>query len=179
MKHVVFKGVLLYNGTIKQMKEISVFRQMRRIKQQQSDEVCISILEEQMRGALAVHGEDGYPYAFPMDYIYKDGKIYFHCAREGHKIDALKADNRVSFCVYNEGFRREGEWALNITSVVIFGRIRFITDENEALTLCRKLGEKYIPTGEELDRELERSFKRVQMLELTIDHMTGKLVNES
>ena len=114
-----------------------------------------------------------------MDYIYKDGKIYFHCAREGHKIDALKADDRVSFCVYNEGFRREGEWALNITSVVIFGRIRFITDDREALAVCRELGEKYIPTGEELDRELERSFRHVQMLELTIDHMTGKLVNES
>ena len=156
-----------------------MFRQMRRIKQQQSDEVCISILKEQPRGVLAVHGEDGYPYAFPMDYIYKDGKIYFHCAREGHKIDALKADNRVSFCVYNEGFRREGEWALNITSVVIFGRIRFITDVHEAFTVCRELGEKYIPTREELDGELERSFKHVQMLELTIDHMTGKLVNES
>ena len=156
-----------------------MFRQMRRIRQLQSAEVCISILKEQPRGVLAVHGEDGYPYAFPMDYIYKDGKIYFHCAREGHKIDALKADDRVSFCVYNEGFRREGEWALNITSVVIFGRIRFITDDREALAVCRELGEKYIPTGEELDRELERSFRHVQMLELTIDHMTGKLVNES
>ena len=156
-----------------------MFRQMRRIRQLQSDEVCISILKEQPRGVLAVHGEDGYSYAFPMDYIYKDGKIYFHCAREGHKIDALKADDRVSFCVYNEGFRREGEWALNITSVVIFGRIRFITDDREALAVCRELGEKYIPTGKELDRELECSFRHVQMLELTIDHMTGKLVNES
>ena len=156
-----------------------MFRKMRRFKQQQSDEVCIGILKEQPRGVLAVHGEDGYPYALPMDYVYADGKIWFHCAREGHKIDALKADNRVSFCVYNEGFRREGEWALNITSVVIFGRIRFITDDDEAFAACRKLGEKYFPTEEELNDELERSFRHVQMLELTIDHMTGKLVNES
>ena len=156
-----------------------MFRKMRRFKQQQSEEVCIDILSSQPRGVLAVHGEDGYPYAFPMDYVYRNGKIYFHCAREGHKIDALKADERVCFCVYNEGFRREGEWALNITSVVIFGRIRFITDRDEAYAACRQLGAKYYPNEEDLQRELDGAFDRVQMLELSIDHMTGKLVNES
>lgn len=172
---------MCYNedGIIDWEREITMFRPMRRIRQLQSEEVCVRILKEQPRGVLAVHGEDGYPYAFPMDYVYADGKIYFHCAREGHKIDAIRADDRVSFCVYNEGFRREGEWALNITSVVIFGRIRFIEDRDEAYKACRKLGEKYFPTREELEYEMEHAFKRVQMLELTIDHMTGKLVNES
>ena len=156
-----------------------MFRKMRRFKQQQSEETCISILKEQPRGVLAVHGEDGYPYAFPMDYVYADGKIYFHCANEGHKIDALKADNRVSFCVYNEGFRREGEWALNITSVVIFGRIRLIEDPEETIRTVRALGLKYYPSAEDVENEIRKDGSRVQMLELTIDHMTGKLVNES
>ena len=156
-----------------------MFRKMRRFKQQQSEEVCVELLKSQPRGVLAVHGEDGYPYALPIDYIYLDGKIYFHCAREGHKIDALKADNRVSFCVYDEGYRREGEWSLNITSVVIFGRIRFITESDEAERTVRALGMKFSPTEEYVEEEIRRDLARVQMLELTIDHMTGKLVNES
>lgn len=158
-----------------------MFREMRRIKQQVSEEKCSEILRSEWRGVLAVHGEDGYPYAFPMDFYYDEAnkKIYFHCAKVGHKTDALKADNRVSFCVYDEGFRKEGEWALNITSVVIFGRIRFITDPAEIFETAKTFGGKFFPTKEELDHELETALSRVQMLELTIDHMTGKLVNES
>ena len=156
-----------------------MFRKMRRFKQQQSREIYEKILAQEMRGVLAVHGEDGYPYAFPMDFVYSEGVIYFHSAKEGHKIDALQADNRVSFCVHDEGFRREGEWALNITSVVVFGRIRFVSDKGEAYKAARKLGLKYYPDATGVDAELEKDFDRVQMLALEIDHMTGKLVNES
>ena len=101
-----------------------MFRKMRRFKQQLSEQECVEILEREPRGVMAVHGEDGYPYAFPMNYIYMDGKLYFHCAKEGHKLDALKADNRVSFCVMDKGYRKDGDWALNIKSVIIFGRIK-------------------------------------------------------
>ena len=157
-----------------------MFRKMRRFKQQVSDEICRKILREEWRGVLAVHGEDGYPYALPIDFYYNEekNKIYFHCAKEGHKLDAIRADNRVSFCVYDKGFRKDGDWALNITSVIIFGRIRIIDDPDETLVTVRKFGEKFFPTQKELDDEILRSLARVQMLELTPDHMTGKIVNE-
>ncbi len=157
-----------------------MFRKMRRFKQQVSDEICRKILREEWRGVLAVHGEDGYPYALPIDFYYDEekNKIYFHCAKEGHKLDAIRADNRVSFCVYDKGFRKDGDWALNITSVIIFGRIRIIDDPDETLVTVRKFGEKFFPTQKELDDEILRSLARVQMLELTPDHMTGKIVNE-
>jgi nitroimidazol reductase NimA-like FMN-containing flavoprotein (pyridoxamine 5'-phosphate oxidase superfamily) len=157
-----------------------MFRKMRRFKQQVSDEICRKILREEWRGVLAVHGEDGYPYALPIDFYYDEekNKIYFHCAKEGHKLDAIRADNRVSFCVYDKGFRKDGDWALNITSVIIFGRIRIIDDPEETLVTVRKFGEKFFPTQKELDDEILRSLSRVQMLELTPDHMTGKIVNE-
>ena len=157
-----------------------MFRKMRRFKQQVSDEICRKILREEWRGVLAVHGEDGYPYALPIDFYYNEekNKIYFHCAKEGHKLDAIRADNRVSFCVYDKGFRKDGDWALNITSVIIFGRIRIIDDPEETLVTVRKFGEKFFPTQKELDDEILRSLARVQMLELTPDHMTGKIVNE-
>ena len=156
-----------------------MFRPIRRFKQALTQDECDQVLHQAPRGVLAVHGEEGYPYAFPMDFIYLDGKLYFHCAKEGHKIDALAADDRVSFCVMDEGFRREGEWALNIKSVILFGRIKTVDDPDLALRAIRQLGLKYYPTAEGVEHEIEKDFHRVQMLELTVDHMTGKLVNES
>ena len=158
-----------------------MFRKMRRFKQEISQESCVEILKKEPRGVLAVHGEDGYPYAFPMDHIYIDGKLYFHCAKEGHKLDALERDNRVSYCVMDDGFKKDGEWALNINSVILFGTISKMdmSDTVRNREIIRKLGLKYYPTEESVDKEIENAFARVQMLELTIDHMSGKLVNES
>ena len=127
----------------------------------------------------AVAGENGYPYAFPIDFVYDGGRLYFHCAKEGHKLDALKNCDKVSFCVMNEGFRKEGEWALNISSVVVFGRAKIMTDSGRILEKLRLLGNKYYPSDGDVEREIERTLSRVCMLELEIDHMTGKLVNES
>ena len=156
-----------------------MFRKMRRFKQELPEQECLDILKEQPRGVLAVHGEDGYPYAFPMDYIYLDEKLYFHCAKEGHKLDAILADNRVSFCVMDEGFRKDEDWALNIRSIVIFGRVKRIDNTDEILKVVRQLGLKYYPTSESVEEEIHKAIARVQILELSIDHMTGKLVNES
>ncbi len=158
-----------------------MFRKMRRINQQVTEEECIRILKEQPRGVLSVIGDDGYPYGIPMDHFYdeKDGKIYFHGAKSGHKIDAIKKCDKVSYCVYDEGFRKEGEWALNITSVVIFGRIELVEDEKKAWDICANLCRKFTDDEAYLKKEMENSFSRVQCLCLTILHMTGKLVNES
>lgn len=69
-----------------------MFREMRRFKQQISDEKCIQILKEQPRGVLSMIGDDGYPYGIPLDHWYseKDKKLYFHCAKVGHKLDAIQ-----------------------------------------------------------------------------------------
>lgn len=158
-----------------------MFRKMRRFKQQLTDEECRTILKNELRGVLAINGDDGYPYALPMDYFYDEdnGKIYFHCAKEGAKIDLLRENCKVSFCVHDEGFRKEGEWPLNISSVIVFGRIGFVEDRNLALKEVTGIARKFYPTEESIQAEIEKAFNRVQILELTIDHMTGKLVNES
>lgn len=156
-----------------------MFRPMRRIGQALDDRAIDQVLAQGMRGVLAVHGEDGYPYAFPMDFLYLDGKLYFHCAREGHKLDALRADDRASFCVMDEGYRREGEWALNIKSVVVFGRVSRVDDPGRTEDIARRLGLKYHPTPESVEVELAKALDRVLILEMGVDHKTGKLVNES
>ena len=153
---------------------------MRRFRQQITEEECETILREEPRGVLSMYGEDGYPYAIPINFIYDGRKIYFHCAKEGHKIDALKKDNRVSFCVYDKGYLKEGKVGLNINSVVIFGKIRFIDDRETVIRETRALGMKYLPEEhKEKDVKKYAETGRLQILELTIDHMTGKLVNES
>lgn len=158
-----------------------MFREMRRFKQQISREECIRILKEQLRGVLSVIGDDGYPYGLPIDHWYceEDGKIYFHGAKEGHKIDAISHCDKASFCVMDHGFRKEGEWALNINSVIVFGRIRKVTDPEKAKEICTNLCRKFTDDEAYLAHELEHAFPRVQCLELTPEHMTGKLVNES
>ena len=158
-----------------------LFREMRRFKQQISEAECLRILQEEKRGVLSMHGENGYPYGIPMNHWYNpaDGKLYFHGAGTGQKIDALTACSKVSYCVFDAGYRREGEWALNVNSVVVFGRISLVTDTEKARMICENLCRKFTDDEEYIRKELESALPRVQCLELVIDHMTGKLVNES
>ena len=160
-----------------------MFRKMLRFKQQIPEAECIKILKEEPRGVLSVLGDDDYPYGMPINHFYceEDGKLYFHTGMKGHRTDAIRRHDKVSFCVYDSGFRREGEWALNIRSVVVFCRARIVDDSEDelkrkiAVCLCRKF------TSDEayLQKELTNAMPRAAFLELTIEHMTGKLVNES
>ena len=158
-----------------------MFREIRRIKQKIGTEECIRVLKAQPRGVLSMIGDDGYPYGIPMDHWYSetDNTIYFHCAKVGHKIDAIAACDKVRYCVMDEGYRKDGEWALNINSVVVFGRMRFVADESKKLEICTNLVRKFTDDEAYLQKELKNAFTRVNCLALTIEHMTGKLVNES
>ena len=160
-----------------------MFREMRRYKQQISGEECIRILKEQPRGVLSMLGDDEYPYGIPLDHWYceENGRLYFHCAKVGHKLDAVRKHDKVSYCVYDQGFRKEGDWALNIRSVVVFGRIRVVDDGEEELRrkVATGLVRKFTDDEAYLQKELANAFPRVNCLELAIEHMTGKLVNES
>jgi hypothetical protein len=154
---------------------------MRRYKQELSQEECVEILKSEPRGVLSVVGENGYPYGMPLSHWYneKDGKIYFHGAKAGHKIDAIQNCDKVSFCVYDEGYRNEGEWALNIRSVVVFGRIRKVEDPEKMWEICANLGRKFTDDEAYLEKELTTYISKVLCLELTPEHMTGKKVKES
>lgn len=157
-----------------------MFRKMRRSKQELTKEECIEILKKEPRGVLSVQGEDGYPYGMPMTHWYneKDGKIYFHGAKSGHKIDAIKNCDKVSFCVMDEGYRKEGEWALNIRSVIVFGRLHSGRTGKGRGNL-HKFMQKFTDDKAYVEHELKHSGPAVLCLELEPEHMTGKLVNES
>lgn len=158
-----------------------MFKKMRRFKQQITQEECVEVLRNAKRGVISLLGEDGYPYGLPINHWYceEDGRLYFHGAKAGHKIEAIRKCDKASFCAYDEGYRKEGEWALNIKSVIVFGRIRLVRDEELARKICTHLVRKFTDDEEYLEKELKNALPRVQCLEMSIEYMTGKLVNES
>lgn len=137
-------------------------------------------MKEEKRGVFSVIGDEGYPYSIPINFIYDEdeNRIYFHGAREGHKVDAIRSCNKVCFTTWNTGFKEEGHWEWNITSVIVFGRAKLIEDRALTEEKVRKLALKYFPTAEEAEEELSRSIDRVQLFAIDIEHTTGKLVNE-
>lgn len=158
-----------------------MFRKMRRFGQALTHEECVEVLRQEPRGVLSMLGEEGYPYGIPMNHWYdpESGNIYFHGAEEGHKIDAIGKSEKVSFCVMDQGYRRDGEWALNIRSVVVFGRISPVEDHQKTLEICTNLCRKFTEDEEYLAKELESAGNRVLCLELVPEHISGKLVTES
>lgn len=151
---------------------------MRRAGQELSKEECEEILISQPRGILAVLGDYDYPYTVPMNHVYVDGKIYFHGAQTGHKNDAIKNHSKCSYCVLNEGVKAEDSWWYTFKSVVIFGNITTISDEARKVEILTVLGDKFFPTHEETVDEIDRLLHKTEIFEITIDHMTGKLVRE-
>ena len=158
-----------------------MFRPMRRIKQQLPDEEVLEVLKNAKRGVLSVVGDDGWPYGIWLNPHYReaDGRIYFHGAKEGHKIDALRKDNRVTFTVIDEGIRDDGGWAYTFRSVVVFGRIEFVEDHEFALELCRELARRFNPSEEDIEKEIQTAGSRVQVLCLVPEHITGKRIHEA
>ena len=158
-----------------------MFRPMRRIRQQLPDEEALEVLKSAKRGVLSMTGDDGWPYGVWLNPYYReaDGRIYFHGAKEGHKIDALRRDARVSFTVIDDGVQDEGGWAYTFRSVVVFGRIEFVEDHSFALELCRELARRFNPSEEDIEKEIQRAGARVQVMALIPEHITGKRVHEA
>jgi len=158
-----------------------MFREVARKKQQISREECIEILKNEKRGVLSVCGDDGYPYGMPMNHFYceENGRIYFHSGKHGHKVDAIKENDKVSFCVYDEGVRPEGEWALRFKSVIVFGRIREVKEDKRIRDIVRQLCAKFTFDTEYIEYEIQNSGPNTLYLELTPEHMTGKMVTEA
>jgi len=158
-----------------------MFRDIVRKKQELTLDECKEILKNEPRGVLSVIGDGGYPYGLPINYYYneEDGHVYFHSGKSGHKIDALRACDKVSFCVYDSGYRNEGDWALNIKSVIVFGKIRIVEDYDKAMDICRRLSYKFTDDSKYIEKEIEAFGRNTLTLELIPEHITGKRIKES
>lgn len=157
-----------------------MFREMRRNKQLLDNEENIAILEKGTAGVLALSGDEGYPYAVPISYVYDNSKIYFHSAVSGHKIDAIKNSDKASFCVIDQDCIVPEEYTTYYKSVIAFGRIRMLEEESEKRTAIELLARKYHPsdTQERRTHTINEAWSRLCLLELDIEYMTGKAAKE-
>lgn len=153
-----------------------MFRQLRRKNKEISIEEIEALLINERRGVLAMNGDDGYPYAVPINYIYdkEENKIFFHGSKIGHKADAIKNNDKVCFTVYGDETIKDEAWAPYLKSVVIFGRCKMI----DSLDLLKKFANKYYPNEELIDEEINKTKNAVQMYEIEIEHLSGKQIQE-
>ncbi len=158
-----------------------MFRELARKNKQIPEEECLQLLTNETRGVLSVLGDDDYPYGTPMNYWYnaEDGCIYFHCGKSGHRLDAIGRHNKVSFCVYDKGFRKDGEWAWNVKSVIVFGRIEIIEDMDTIADIMTKLSRKFVQDESYIRNEIERYGHETLLLRLTPEHICGKTIKEA
>lgn len=153
-----------------------MFREMRRKRQMLGKEECEEILNRGTSGVLALLGDDAYPYAVPISYVYEDGKLYFHSARSGHKLDAVREYPKASFCVIDQDQIVPEEYTTYFRSVIAFGSIRILENEEEKRNAIEKLTIRYAPEESEENRQkaIEREWTPLCMLEMTIEHLSGK-----
>lgn len=158
-----------------------MFRELARKKQALTHEESIRLLKEEPRGVLSVLGDNGYPYGLPIDHWYNedDGCLYFHSGPKGHKIDAIRHCDKASFCVYDQGYREDGDWPLHIKSVIVFGRIEIVEDHEKAISLTRQLSFKYTSDAAYIEDEIQKYGHEVLVFRLIPEHITGKITKES
>ncbi len=160
---------------------MAVFRPLARKHKQISKEECVEILTKETRGVLSVNGDHGYPYATPMNHFYNadDGCLYFHCGKSGHRLDSLKHSDKVSFCVLEQGIRRAGEWAFDVRSVIVFGRVEFVDDMSRIIQITTALCRKFPCDEEYIKQEVDTYGKATLLFKLIPEHICGKRVTEA
>jgi len=152
-----------------------MFREMRRKKQLLSVELTEQILMNESTGVLGVSGDDGYPYTVPLNYVYENREIYFHCAKAGHKFDSIKNNRKVSFCVISKDDIIPEKFTTYFRSVIVFGRAVEIEEDGEKLRVMRLLGSKYAPGLDEAgDKAIQRAWNILCVMKVKVEHMTGK-----
>lgn len=160
-------------------KGLDTMRAMRRSRQALTAEECAAVLERNTAGVLAVMGDGGWPYAVPLSYVWRDGRLYFHSAVSGHKLDAIRADGRASFCVVDQDQIIPEEYTTYYRSVIVFGTARVLDGPEEKRRAIEALGAKYRPGFEaELAAEIDGSWDRFLMVELVPREITGKQARE-
>ena len=157
-----------------------MFRPVRKKKNEISTEAVKQLLHTERRGVFAVNGDDGYPYAVPVNFFYdeEENRICFHGARVGHKIDAVRACDKVCFTVYGGETVRDEAWAPYMRSAVVFGRCRLPEYSAETLALLKRFAMKYYPEESMVDAEIAAAGKAAQMYVIDIEHISGKEVQE-
>lgn len=157
-----------------------MFREIRKKRNEITIEETKNLLKTVRRGVLSLIGDDGYPYAVPINYLYNEDEetIIFHGAKLGYKVEALKKSDKVCFTVVGDENIKDESWAPYVKSCVLFGRCHLIESQEEITSLVKKFALKYYPSEDLVDKEIAMAGKAVQMFVINIEHMSGKEVQE-
>ncbi len=158
-----------------------MFPELKRIKQKISDEECFELLDRETRCVLSVIGENGYPYALPLNHYFdkSENAVYFHCGKVGYKLDCVLKNPKACLTVTEKGVRFPGEWWLTARSVIAFGKVRIVKEKSEVERVSRKLSAKFTSDASYVDSEIEKYLSATYLLKFEIEHMTGKRVKEN
>ena len=158
-----------------------MFRKMRRSVQALSREEMIDLLNTETRGVMSVQGDNGYQYGLPINHYFDEdaNRIYIHGADFGHRVDAVRKDPKVSYCVFGQDFQKEGDWAKYVKSVIVFGKAELIEDHDEIVRISRLLCDKFPCPQEYVEHEIEKDAQRTLIIAIDIEDMNGKLVHEA
>ena len=157
---------------------------MRRFKQQLTENKTLEILCSSTSGVLSLCGNDGMPYGVPLSHVYDNGKLYFHSALTGHKIDLIRQNDNASFTVIAKDEIHPERYTTYFQSVIVFGKVKIIEDEHRKKEILEILGRRCNPADPEgLSKEIQTGFNRCLVLEMSIEKLTGKqaieLVNQN
>lgn len=152
-----------------------MFREIRRKKQQLSEEITKEVLMRNSSGVLSLLGDDGFPYGVPVNYAYRNGKLYFHGAKEGHKVDAIRNYDKASFTVVDQDKIVAKEYTSYFRSVIAFGKVRIIEDREEKEALIKVITNKYCENDEQgVQNHINKFINNINIIEFEVLHLTGK-----
>lgn len=153
-----------------------MFQEMRRGDRGLDRAESEATLAKGLYGVLSLRG-DGYPYGVPLNYVYADGRLYFHCALEGQKLRLVRQDDRAAFCVVEGAVPMTDARSMRYESVMVFGRVSEVAGEAEKLAALNVLVDKYSSGAEYTAAGREQAVNmlaKTAVLQMTVEHMTGK-----
>ena len=151
-----------------------MFREMTRKAKQMSPAALLPLLNDSQFGILAVLGDNGYAYAVPLNFVHDNGKIYIHGLKGGHKVDSLKANPKVSFCIVNDAVAKPAEFSFAYTSIIIFGTARQLEGEEKRAAIDRVIRKYSAEHWEKGQKVVNAMWDKFAAFEIPIDHITGK-----
>lgn len=149
---------------------------MRRIKQKTLDQWARQVLISASTGILGLIRKDGRPYQVPLNFVMEKEHLYFHCAKQGLKIDCIQHCDQVSFCVLEKDEVMEEQFATHYGSVLVQGRAILVEKEEEKRHALQCLIDKYSPAFQkEGQKEIQKDFDRCAVIRMDIESISGKV----
>ena len=154
---------------------MSAFRDIRRTDRAVTEDLAREILARAEHGVLATVGADGWPYAVPVNHVLAGDVLYIHCATEGHKLENIAHEERVSFCAVASARVLPASLSTLYESAIVFGRAALVTDPSEKRRGLELLAVRFCGAlTPEAEKTIATSASRTAVVRIRIERIAGK-----